>query len=101
MKFIFSSVIIRELYVFFLVIWILGEVMITQVNSLGSPVLRDPRRKAQSVQFKHRSNIPFKNDYNEQYVQQKNNALWTSISIVGGSLLFMLGYFLFSALKSK
>lgn len=71
--------------------------MITQVNGLGSGVIKDPRRKAQSVQFKHRSTIPYKSGYNEQYAQQKNNALWTSLSIVAGSILFAIGYFMLTS----
>lgn len=80
----------------------LGEVMITQVSSLSSgSVARDPRRKAQSIKFKHRSNMPYKSGYNEQYEHQKNNALLTSITIIAGSMLFTLGYFLLSALRTK
>lgn len=80
----------------------LGEVMITQVSGLNtSGVIKDPRRKAQSIQFKHRANIPYKGGYNEQYEKQKSNALWTSVSIVLGAVLFTIGYFLVSALKDK
>lgn len=75
--------------------------MITQVSGLNSvSVAKDPRRKAQSIQFKSpRSNISYKSDHNELYHRQKNDALWTSISIVAGSTLFTLGYFVFMALK--
>lgn len=78
--------------------------MITQVSGLNtSGVIKDPRRKAQSIQFKHRANIPYegKGGYNEQYEKQKSNALWTSVSIVLGAVLFTIGYFLVSALKDK
>ena len=71
--------------------------MITQVNAYGSGVVKDPRRKAQSVQFKHRANIPYTGQYNKEFEQQRNNALWTSFSIVAGSILFTVGYFMISA----
>ena len=76
--------------------------MITQVSGLNtSGVFKDPRRKAQSFQFKHRANIPYQGGYEDPYVRQKNNALLTSISIVAGSVLFTVGYFLLSALSLK
>lgn len=74
--------------------------MITQVNALGSGVIKDPRRKAQSVQFKRGADIPYKSGYNEQFTRQKNNALWTSFSIVAGSILFTIGYFMLAALNT-
>ncbi len=89
-----------ELYVFFLEYS--GEVMITQISGLDSvSAAKDPRRKSQSIRFKHpRSNISYKSgDYPVAYNHQKNEALLTSISIVAGSTLFTLGYFLFMALK--
>ena len=90
----------RELYVFCKLY--LGEVMITQVSGHDTiGVMKDPRRKAQSIQFKHRANIPYKSGYNEQYEKQKSNALWTSVSIVMGAVLFTIGYFVISALRDK
>lgn len=75
--------------------------MITQVSSLsGGCAARDPRRKAQSIKFRHHADIPYKSGYNEQYEHQKNNALLTSITIIASSFLFMLGYFLVSALRT-
>ncbi|HNW26537.1 MAG TPA: hypothetical protein PKI94_07105 [Candidatus Gastranaerophilaceae bacterium] len=76
--------------------------MITQVSGLDSvSVAKDPRRKAQSIKFKHPcSNISYKSgEYRDVYTHQKNEALLTSISIVAGSTLFILGSFLFMALK--
>lgn len=76
--------------------------MITQVGGLDTCcVIKDPRRKAQSIQFKRRTNTPYQNGYNEQYERQKNNALWTSVSIVLGAVLFTLGYFIISAMHDK
>lgn len=78
--------------------------MITQVsgpNTYG--VTKDPRRKAQSVRFKERSMIPYKSNYdgyNKEYERQQKNALWTSISIVAGAVLFTVGYFMLSGLKT-
>lgn len=80
----------------------LGEVMITQVggcNTVG--VTKDPRRKAQRVQFKDCSNIPYTQNYkyNKEYERQQKNALWTSVLIVLGALLFTTGYFMLSSMK--
>lgn len=69
--------------------------MITKVSGLNPDcVIKDPRRKAQRVQFKHSANIPYKSNYDTEYRQQQKNALWTSMSIVLGSLVFMAGYFI-------
>lgn len=100
MKIDFTSVIIIPLYVLFLDIRYSGEVMITQVSGFNvSGVTKDPRRKAQSIQFKRHSNIPYKSGYDEEFERQQRNALWTSISIVVGSVLFVVGYFLLSGKK--
>jgi len=73
--------------------------MITKVNCLdASGAVKDPRRKAQSMQFKNSATIPYQSGYNHQFEKQKNNALWTSISIVAGSILFTVGYFMVSAI---
>ncbi|MFA7658451.1 MAG: hypothetical protein WCY19_03360 [Candidatus Gastranaerophilaceae bacterium] len=74
--------------------------MITQVSGLNvSGVTKDPRRKAQSIQFRRHSNIPYKSNYDTEYERQQRNALWTSVSIVIGSVLFTVGYFMLSGLK--
>lgn len=76
----------------------IGEEMITKVNGPSfSGIVKDPRRKAQSMQFKNSSFISAKNDCGDQFVQRKNNALLTSVSIVAGSILFTVGYFMLSA----
>lgn len=76
--------------------------MITQVSGFNSSgVFKDPRRKAQSFQFKHHANIPYQGSYDDPYVRQKNNAVLTSISIVAGSVLFTVGYFMLSALSMR
>ena len=76
--------------------------MITQVSGFNSSgVFKDPRRKAQSFQFKNRANIQYKGGYDDPYARQRNNALLTSMSVVAGSILFIVGYFLFSALSLK
>lgn len=76
--------------------------MITQVSSLNvrGAAVRDPRRKAQSVQFRNNSKIPYTMDYNEQISKHQNSALWSSIAIVAGSILFTMGFFMLSALKN-
>lgn len=93
----------RAINVFFLnkiLIGYLGDVMITQVSGLNtSGVTKDPRRKAQRIQFKHSANIPYKSNYNLEYERQQRNALLTSVSIVMGSVLFTVGYFMLSGLK--
>ena len=74
--------------------------MITQISGLNAGgVTKDPRRKAQRIQFKHRSNIPYKSNYDRETDRQQKNALWTSASIVMGSVLFTVGYFMLSGLK--
>ena len=74
--------------------------MITQVCGPSvSGVTKDPRRKAQSVQFKHRSNIAYSQNYtssNNPYIREEQKAMKTSTAIVLGSFLCVLGYFLFS-----
>lgn len=77
--------------------------MITQVccpNNGG--VAKDPRRKAQSVQFKHHSNIPYYQNYSgysNSYREEEQKAMRTSTAVVLGSFLCVLGYFLFSGCK--
>lgn len=69
--------------------------MITKVSGLNpSCDTKDPRRKAQRLVFKNGANIPYKSSYDSdfEYKQQQRNALWTSMSIILGSLLFMGGY---------
>lgn len=76
--------------------------MITQVSGFNSSgVFKDPRRKAQSFQFKHHANIPYQGSYNDPYVRPKSNAVLTSISIIAGSILFTVGYFMISALSAR
>lgn len=78
--------------------------MITQIsgpNTVG--VTKDPRRKAQSVRFKKNTSIASHSStaakgYSD-YARQQKNALWTSVSIVLGSIVFTVGYFTLSALK--
>ena len=74
--------------------------MITQVSGLSSGVVtKDPRRKAQRIQFRHSTQIPYQSSYNKEYERQRKNALWTSVYIVLGSVLFTAGYFLFTGSK--
>lgn len=73
--------------------------MITKISSFNAcTAVKDPRRKAQSIQLKKDSGITYKSSGNEQYAKQKSNALTTSLSIVAGSILFTVGYFMISAL---
>lgn len=76
--------------------------MITQVSSLNAfgGVLRDPRRKAQSVQFRNNSKIQYTGEYGRKISKEQNSALWSSIAIVAGSILFTLGFFMLTALKN-
>lgn len=70
--------------------------MITKVSGLNTDcVIKDPRRKSQRVQFKEYNNIPYKSSYyDDEYVQQRKDALWSSFFIVLGSIAFMVAYFL-------
>ncbi len=79
--------------------------MITQVSGFNAGgVARDPRRKAQSIQFKRQSKIPYKSANNSAYAKefkkQQKHALGTSVAIVAGSVLFTVGYFMLSGLKT-
>ena len=76
--------------------------MITKISGLNTcGTIKDPRRKTQNMQFKNTSNLSYQSGHNDQFVKQKNNALFTSISIVAGSILFTAGYFMLSALTLK
>lgn len=79
--------------------------MITQVNGFNAGgVARDPRRKAQSIQFKRQSKIPYKSAANSTYAKefkkQQNNAIGKSIAVVAGAFLFGVGYFMISGLRT-
>jgi hypothetical protein len=79
----------------------LGEVMITQISGSNIyGVIKDPRHKAQSVQFKGRSTIPYKNDSNNEKEHRHKNALWTSVAIVAGMVFLSVGYFMLSGLNA-
>lgn len=87
--------------------------MITQVGGPDTiSVTKDPRRKSQNVQFNNSTRIHYNakalkggmdsynpNSLSREYRQQKSNALWTSISIGLGSVLFMAGCLIASGLK--
>ncbi len=75
--------------------------MITKVTGHAAVgVAKDPRRKSQSVQFKKRPTIPYKSGEELlEYRRQQKNALFTSMSIVAGSLLFTIGYFALAGAK--
>ena len=69
--------------------------MITRVSGADSAgMAKDPRRKSQRPQFKHSCQIPYKSSYEMDYRQQQKNALWSSASIIMGSLIFMIGYYM-------
>lgn len=74
--------------------------MITQVitPNTGS-VLRDPRRKSRITQFKHSSNIPYNGYQGHDYNKKTRSPIWTGTSIVLGSVLFMILYFLITGAK--
>lgn len=76
--------------------------MITQVSGLNAnSVTRNPRGKAQRMPVQERSNIPYTQNYryDRAYERQQKNALWTSVSIVLGALMFTMGYFMLSSMK--
>lgn len=79
---------------------LLGEVMMTQViiPNAGS-VIRDPRRKSRITQFKHSSHTPYKVNYGQDYDSSPRSSVWTGTSIVLGSVLFMIMYFLITGAK--
>lgn len=75
--------------------------MITQVSGPKvDGVVKDPRRKAQRIKFKNNSNITYKSSYTPDYEKPQKDALWTSISILLGSLFFATAYFMFTGLKN-
>lgn len=76
--------------------------MITQVGGPSSGVVaKDPRRKAQRVQFKHSTQIPYQSSYNNKYERQQKRAFWTSFYVVLGSVLFTVGYLFLSGVKKS
>lgn len=79
--------------------------MVAQVSGPTAGVyVKDPRRKAQNIRFKHSSNIPYMSTYdadNQASKPQQNTALYTSVLVVLGAVLFMAGYFLITGLKKK
>jgi len=76
--------------------------MITKVSSLNTcgGIVRDPRRKTQSVQFRNNSKIQYTGEASDGLSQQQNSALWSSVAIVAGSILFTMGFFMLSAMKN-
>lgn len=69
--------------------------MITQVSGFNAGgIIRDPRRKSQSVEFKHQAKIPYKSAaaaeaYGKEFKQQQQKALRTSIATIAGCGLFL------------
>lgn len=76
--------------------------MITQIGGLNSiGLVKDPRRTSRHARFKNESlaNIPYKGNYDEEDVSEQRKVVKTSILILLGSVLFMMGYFVLSGLK--
>lgn len=77
--------------------------MITQVSGLSgnSVVAKDPRRKSQSVRFKHRPMTAYKQSctFHEANHSPQRNALINSAVVVAGASLFTIGYFTITGLK--
>ena len=74
--------------------------MITQVGGPSSVVVaKDPRRKAQRIQFRRSTQIPYQSAHSKEFENQQKKALLTSVYIVLGSVLFTAGYFFFSGAK--
>ncbi len=77
--------------------------MITQVSSVNPcviPIHKDPRRKAQSIQFKRDSEVVPRSSYAEEYERQQKNALFASAVIIVGAVMGTIGYFMVSSLRS-
>lgn len=76
--------------------------MITRVSATSpSCPFKDPRRKAQSVQFKNKLNLTYDEASKALYKEQKRNAMLTSIYIVAGSIAFTIGYFFVNTFNFK
>jgi V8-like Glu-specific endopeptidase len=74
--------------------------MITQVSGLNSGgAVKDPRRKAQRIQFRNTTKIPYQGISVDEYERQKKDALWTSVYVVVSSLLLTSAYLFFSGIK--
>ncbi len=77
--------------------------MISQVGGLDScRAVKDPRRKAQQMRFKNNASIPSHvktSGYVTEPQTPKDNAIWTSFSIIMGALIFIGGYIILSASK--
>ena len=73
--------------------------MITKISGLNtSGSANATHRKSQSTNFRNTSNIPFQGGYKEHSGKQADNAMLTSVSIVAGSILFTIAYFMLSAI---
>lgn len=76
--------------------------MIQQVSSINTySFAKDPRRKARTIQFKHN----FSNSYavnpddSQQNYKSSRSPIWTGTSIILGSVLFLMIYFLATGSK--
>lgn len=71
--------------------------MIKQVSSLNTcSSAKDPRRKARTIQFKHSYNYSYSANPNDrkQEGSKTRSPVWTGTSIVLGSVLFLMIYFI-------
>lgn len=74
--------------------------MISQICGLDScRAVKDPRRKAQSMRFKNNATMPSHIKYRAINKTPKESAVWTSLSILVGSALFIGGCVAVSVLK--
>lgn len=80
--------------------------MITQVSGFNTKsVTGGLRQRPQTMSFTHNSNAPLqysqiqKNDSFQNSQQSNKSPVWTGTSIVLGSVLFMIAYFLISGAK--
>lgn len=71
--------------------------MIKQVSSFNPcNSAKDPRRKARVIQFQHSYNYSYSANPNEkkQESSKARSPVWTGTSIVLGSVLFLMIYFI-------
>jgi len=93
------SVIISQLNVLFY-IQDIGGVMISQISGLDSCcAIKDPRRKAQSMRFKNNADTSVQTKNAPVNKSPKENAIWTSFSIIVGAVVFVVGYFMVSSMR--
>ncbi len=75
--------------------------MITKISNLNfHGAQKNSNMAAQNTKSKNSAGISYKSGYDEDFKQQKRNALGLSLTTIFGAMLFLFGYFIFAGLKN-